>query len=771
MVTTVAFWSFTSLQGEKLTAPIAFTSIAIFNELRAAFSIIPEAAVRLFETLISIERIEDYLNEDEISTCTTTGVDSANTAVKIGFESATVCWPTSDTNNDNEEQNDNNSDTTAGDNDNNQQDSTFTLKDISVIFPDNQLSLICGGTGSGKTLLMLSLLGETEIKQGTVYCPQSASSYTLDNSTAITSIHLSLSDSDHVVPPNWILKNAVAYVSQTAWLQNASIKDNILFGLPFIEKRYIATLTACALNKDLSYLEDGDETEIGEKGITLSGGQKARVALARAVYSRAQNVLMDDVLSAVDAHTAKHLYQQCLLGPLMKNRTQILITHHVNLCVQGSAHVVFVKEGRIQLSGSPTELRQAGKMDLIFEENISEREPEESQDEKDGEEHVENIGGELEQTSDRKAPKVLVEKEGRAEGQVKFTLYSLYFKLVGNWLFWVFFFFTIFAARSLDITSTWWLKKWVQSYETNDHNTTSFAPAIDNSNQLPIHMSAHLHQDFVIPSLLSNDDNESDLSYYFKIYILINLVNILFGLTRYIITFSGGIRAGRKMYVRLLDRVLKAPLRFFDTTPIGRVVNRFSKDFETIDASVPIDMVQFCVQWTTVISIILVATSVLPVLILFMILVAFTNIYFGLRFVAASRELKRMDSVSRSPLFTHFTESIIGVTTIRAFGLTQQFMMDMLNKIDINSRPMYYAWSVSRWISVRISFMGSMITFLTGIFILLNLDNMDSAMAGFCLSYVTVFTDMVCFELTIYICILTIFIRHIGVSEDIHPLK
>lgn len=697
-----------------------------------------------------MKRIEDYLNEDEISTFTTTSVDSADTAVKIGFESATVCWPTSNTNNNNEEQNDNDSDITAGGNNGNQQDGTFTLKDVSVVFPNNQLSLICGGTGSGKTLLMLSLLGETEIKQGTIYCPRFASSFTLDDSTAITSIHLSSSDSDYIVPSNWILKDAIAYVSQTAWLQNASIKDNILFGLPFIEKRYVATLTACALIKDLSYLEDGDETEIGEKGITLSGGQKARVALARAVYSRAQNVLMDDILSAVDAHTAKHIYQQCLLGPLMNSRTQILITHHVNLCIQGSAHVVFVKEGRIQLSGSPTELRQAGKMDLIFEENISEREDEESQDEKDGEEQVETIDGEQEQTIDRKAPKVLVEKEGRAEGQVKFTLYNLYFKLVGNWFFWTFFFIAIFAARSLDITSTWWLKKWAQSYETNDHNITSFAPVIDdNSNQLPIHASAHLRQGFVTPALFSNDSSESDSSYYFKIYILINLVNILFGLTRYFTTFSGGIRAGRKLYVRLLDRVLKAPLRFFDTTPIGRVVNRFSKDFEAIDASVPFDMVQFCIQWTTVVSIILVATSVLPVLILLMILVAFTNVYFGLRFVAASRDLKRMDSVSRSPLFTHFSESIVGVTTIRAFGLTQQFMMDMLNKIDINSRPMYYAWSVSRWVSVRISFMGSMVTLLTGIFILMNLDNMDAAMAGFCLTYVTVFTDMVCFDLVI----------------------
>lgn len=698
----------------------------------------------MFETLISVKRIEDYLNEDEISTFTTTSVDSADTAVKIGFESATVSWPASDTNNDNVEQNDNDSDITAGGTDSNQQDDKFTLKDLNVVFPNNQLSLICGGTGSGKTLLMLSLLGETEIKQGTVYCPRSASSSTLDDSTAITSIHLSSSDSEHVVPPNWILKDAIAYVSQTAWLQNASIQDNILFGLPFIKKRYVATLTACALDKDLSYLEDGDETEIGEKGITLSGGQKARVALARAVYSRAQNVLMDDVLSAVDAHTAKHIYQQCLLGPLMKNRTQILITHHVNLCVQGSAYVVFVKEGRIQLSGSPTELRHTGKMDLIFEENILETEDEENQDGKDGEEAVETIDGEQEQTTDKKAPKVLVEKEGRAEGQVKFKLYSLYFKLMGSWFFWAFFFFTILTARGLDITSTWWLKKWSQSYETNDHNITSFAPVIDdNSNQLPVHASAHLRQGFVTPALFTNDDNEIDPSYYFKIYILINLMNILIGLAKYAITFFGGIRAGRKLYVSLLNRVLNAPLRFFDTTPIGRVVNRFSKDFESIDSSVPMDLVQFCAQWISIISIILVATSVLPVLILPMILAAFTNIYFGLRFVAASRELKRMDSVSRSPLFTHFSESIVGITTIRAFGLTQQFMMDMLNKIDTNSRPMYYAWSVSRWVSVRISFMGSMVTLLTGIFILLNLDNMDSAMAGFCLSYVTVFTNMV----------------------------
>ncbi|KAL9545898.1 hypothetical protein MBANPS3_006918 [Mucor bainieri] len=742
MVTSVAFWSFTKLQGEQLTAPIAFTSIAIFNELRAAFSLIPESAVRLFETLISVKRIEDYLNEDEISTTdaasstttTTTTVDpDSDNADTIGFSHATVCWPT--TQPDSEASVDSSSDVTAAGQDT-QQDTTFTLKDLTVEFPSHQLSLICGGTGAGKTLLMLSLLGETEVKHGTVHCPRSAIPSSLDDATAITSIRLSEQDRDHTVPPNWILQDAVAYVAQTAWLQNASIKDNILFGLPFVKKRYQATLAACALVKDLSYLEDGDATEIGEKGITLSGGQKARVSLARAVYSRAQNVLMDDVLSAVDAHTAKHLYEKCLLGPLMKNRTQILITHHVSLCIQGSAYVVYVKEGSIQLSGSPSDLRQAGQLELIFEESTVEHKEEEEEEQEQEEtidaSAVNNARDQQEQAPERKAPKVLVEKEGRAQGKVKLRLYRLYFKLLGSWLFWMFFFFTVFTARSLDITSTWWLKTWAQSNEDNNHNMTSFA-LVESNNRF--------YQR--IFTLEKEDGTAHDTNYYIGIYVLINLVNILFGLTRYVTTFSGGLRAARKLYVLLLDRVLKAPLRFFDTTPIGRVVNRFSKDFETIDTAVPFDMVQFCVQWTTVISILLVATSVLPVLIVPMIVVALTNIYLGLRFVAASRELKRMDSVSRSPLFTHFGESIVGVATIRAFGMTQHFMLDMLNKIDTNSRPMYYGYSVSRWVSVRIALMGSLITLLTGIFILTNLGNVDAAMAGFCLTYVTVFTDMI----------------------------
>lgn len=219
-----------------------------------------------------------------------------NCRVNIGFKNATVSWveiPYSDddtTTIGNQSQAVASSATSFNPSTFEEAD-TFILHNLNCHFPNDQLSIICGATGSGKTLLMLSLLGETVLLEGESFCPRAPVADKLEADTEIPI---------NITRKEWILDHAVAYVSQAAWLRNASIRDNILFGLPYIEKRYKETLYACALHKDLVFLEDGDATEIGEKGLTLSGGQKARVALARAVYSRAKNVLMDDVLSAVD---------------------------------------------------------------------------------------------------------------------------------------------------------------------------------------------------------------------------------------------------------------------------------------------------------------------------------------------------------------------------------------------------------------------------------------------------------------------------------------
>ncbi|CAO3640951.1 unnamed protein product [Mucor hiemalis] len=767
MVTTLAFWSFTKLQGQEPTAPIAFTSISVFNQLRESLTVLPEVFIRALETLISVNRIEKYLNEEEIKQSVDPKVSSNVNPVrdeeiieeiKIGFENATIGWPTFTPEEkipkvvvSGEENTVINSDLeTISDSTAEEDDNSFSVRDINLQFPNDNLSLICGATGSGKTLLMLSLLGETEIKKGKAYCPRVASTSTLDNSTTITSIKV-LEDAD-VIPNDWILRHAVAYSSQTPWLRNDSIKNNILFGLPFAQKRYKATLFACALEKDLSYLDDGDQTEIGEKGITLSGGQKARVALARAVYSRAQNVLMDDVLSAVDAHTANHLYKQCLLGPLMKGRTQILITHHVNLCIEGSAYIVFVKDGQVKLTGSPSELKQAGQLSLIFKENIKSETSEEEEAALVVEDQLSEEPAEEEEV---KKPKALVEIEARAIGSVKMKLYKLYFGLLGSWIFWLFVFVTIFTAKGLDVTSSWWIKEWSQSYEQSfpGNNTPTNIYTSLHALESPIQPTSY-QLPASVPSFFANfaptgntvlldEEKPSKLNMYLGIYVLINISHITIIVIRYGAVFAGGIRASRKLYVMLLDRVFHAPLRFFDATPVGRIVNRFAKDFETIDSSVPTNILQFLIQWTTVISIVCVATFVFPALIVLMISVVGINVYFALKFVSASRELKRMDSVSRSPIFTHFSETIVGVTTIRAFGMTQQFMLDMIHKVDVNARPMYYAWTVSRWVSTRIAVMGSLVSLVTGVFILMNLDLIDAATAGFCLSYVLSFTNMI----------------------------
>jgi ABC-type multidrug transport system fused ATPase/permease subunit len=275
LVTLISFYSFTKIEGNELTAPIAFTVISVFGELRYALNVIPEMFIDGIQAYASVKRIQRFLDEDEIEASVP---QDPQTAVDISFQSATVGWKkpseVEQTSTESEEE------------------ASFILKDLNAQFPNGELSLISGSTGSGKTLMLLSLLGETVLIDGRVACPRVPVSDTITSEIGQASADISADD--------WILERSLAYVSQTPWLQNASIRNNVLFGLPYIESRYKDTLTACALDKDLSIFEDGDSTEIGEKGITLSGGQKARVALARAVYSRAQNVLLDDVLAAVD---------------------------------------------------------------------------------------------------------------------------------------------------------------------------------------------------------------------------------------------------------------------------------------------------------------------------------------------------------------------------------------------------------------------------------------------------------------------------------------
>ncbi|KAG2206947.1 hypothetical protein INT47_008416 [Mucor saturninus] len=730
LVTLITFWSFTKLEGQELTAPIAFTAITVFNELRFALNILPEVFIEWLQALISVRRIQTYLDEAEIDAPNdqVTQLQDSNQVVSIGFDNATVGW--SQQNYTDEVSDAQNNITT------NASSTSFILKDLNLKFPNNELSLISGSTGSGKTLLMLSLLGEAIVLKGSAHCPRQAVADTVSVDFVVN---------HEIDPKDWLLPYALAYASQNAWLQNASIRDNILFGLPLVDSRYRDTLTACALDKDLEFLEDGDQTEIGEKGITLSGGQKARVSLARAVYSRAQNVLMDDVLSAVDAHTAKHLYEKCLLGPLMKGRTRILITHHVKLCLKGSAYIAHIEGGRANLYGTPNELRESGKLATIIE---SEEEIVHIEEDAEEEKAIEDTLPPAIETGikDSKKPRALVEEETRATGMVKFRLYKLYIQMVGSPLFWFVMIVLVLGSRGLDIAENWWIKQWSHSYESSSNNETSTVfqhqSVISQSKPLyayqPFSMFTTIQDE---PLVRTTDAKDDSLNYYLGIYCLITMVNVIVSTARFGVLYWGVLGANKRLYAELLHRVFRAPLRFFDTTPIGRILNRFSKDFETIDSNIPNDLMNFIIQWVIVISSMMTVSTVLPIFLIPMLLVAGVNIYLGAMFVSTSRELKRMDSVSRSPLFSNFTETIVGVATVRAFGATRQFLQDMLGLIDTNARPYYYTWTVNRFISVRFAFTGAVINLFTGVIILLSVESMNASLAGFCLSFVLLFTD------------------------------
>jgi ABC-type multidrug transport system fused ATPase/permease subunit len=349
--------------------------------------------------------LDAYLRGPEITKITTEGE-------AVSFDNASVAWPVDDETDENER---------------------FVLRDINVTFPNGELSVISGKTGTGKSLLLSAILGEVDLLSGKIYAPSAPSILQRQDRKA-----------NRV---NWIIPSAIAYVGQIPWIENASVKDNILFGLPFDETRYEETLKACALKKDLGMLTDGDKTELGSNGVNLSGGQKWRVTLARAVYSRAGILVMDDIFSAVDAHVGRHIYEKCLVGDLCKGRTRILVTHHVALCSPKTKFIIELGEGSVMTSGFVDELEEDGTLqkikslgqssqEILEEEAATVVNSEESSDIGEQEEATEDVEGAPLSKVASTAAKQFVEEEAREKGAIKTHVYKTYLRDSGGFRWW-----------------------------------------------------------------------------------------------------------------------------------------------------------------------------------------------------------------------------------------------------------------------------------------------------------------------------------------------
>ncbi|CAG8473091.1 4884_t:CDS:10, partial [Scutellospora calospora] len=521
------FWN-TKILGMTLTSSVAFTALILFQNLLHIFNEMPSIIISVTQALVSISRIEEFLKKSELERKhSENNINNSNSNNEIGFRNATIQWPDSEFN----------------DNDSNK----FTLISLDCRFHYRKLTLIRGSAGCGKTAMLNALLGGMKYFGGHVFLPK---------------------------------MGRVAYAAQKVWIQNGTIKYNILFGLQYNLQRYSKVLEICCLKSDLAALKLGDETETGENGIALSHGQRQRIALARAIYSQHEVLIVDDFLSAVDLHIAKYIYEQCLSSKLMKNRTRIFVTHHKDLC-HGAAMIVCMKDGQIKekientedlnddFSRNETFYTEDSESDLIYVKDTE----------------LFNFGNENR----------LISKEMKAEGMVNIGVYKTYIVTSTKGLI-------IWILVGIIILVTWYIqtkrdrliKKWA-----NSHN-------IDGQTHL-LEVLSPLNESFNF--ILTNTSFEFNITdYYLWIYASIELMNILLKTFKKYCIFLSSLIASKELHNTMLKRILSATIRFYDTTPMGRITNRFSKDMEIIDQILSLNVMSFLYSCMSAAALVISAT-------------------------------------------------------------------------------------------------------------------------------------------------------------------
>ena len=524
-------------------------------------------------------------------------------------------------------------------------------------------------------------------------------------------------------PAQWIEPEATAFVAQTPWLENASIKDNILFGLPLRKGRYYSVLSASALSSDLAVLPDGDMTEIGARGINLSGGQQWRVSLARAFYSRAGILVLDDVFSAVDADVGRHIFEKGLMGDICRGRTIILATHHTDLCLLKAEYVVTLRNGIVtghktdrQMNVDPAALTQFTGVPkhVKFQEPVIERPDSETQsnrssllqnpDSQNKEQEVTRIRNIYETEligHVSKAPiakKKFVEDEFRDQGHVKWSIYRTYLQASGSFLLWVPAVVSIAASQLAILARGWWMKVWTEA------------------------TAAYIYTD------------SSPLTYYLSVYVLISFAAALLEIIKCALVYTGGIRASRTLFSDLLYKVLHAPTRWLDTMPQGRILNRFTADFNSVDSKVPAENHALLSAAMSLICVFLAGLSLSPFMAIPYLVLLVLSIYYTFYYARAAREIRRLDATARSPILDLIGNAIIGLDTIRAYGKADDYANRLFARIDDWSKSGWAFWLMTQWMSLRMGLMGTLFCFSVAITIVMAGD-VDASLAGFVLIF------------------------------------
>nr|XP_010948502.1 ATP-binding cassette sub-family C member 12 isoform X2 [Camelus bactrianus] len=701
----------------KLTAPVAFSVIAMFNVMKFSIAILPFSVKAAAEANVSLMRMKKILIAESPPSYLTQPEDPDTVLLLANVRKSDLNKVQNQKKNFLQKQRPEAyslSPSAQGVTDPEEQHGSprSVLHNISFVVRKGKVLGICGNVGSGKSSLIAALLGQMQLQQGIV-----------------------------------AVRGTLAYVSQQAWIFHGNVRENILFGEKYDHQRYQHTVRVCALQEDLRSLPYGDLTEIGERGLNLSGGQRQRISLARAVYSNHEIYLLDDPLSAVDAHVGKHVFEECIKKAL-RGKTVVLVTHQLQF-LESCDEVILLEDGGICEKGTHKELmEERGRYAKLIHSlrGLQFRDPEhiynaamvealkESPAEREedavvapGDEEKEGKEPETEsEFVDTEAPlHQLIQTESPREGTVTWKTYHTYIKASGGYLLSLFVVSLFLLMIGSSAFSNWWLGLWLdQGSQCGPQGNTGTCEV----GTVPVDTGPRGHQWVYMGSMVSV---------------------LLFGVTKGFAFTKTTLTASSSLHDRVFDKVLESPMSFFDRTPTGRLMNRFSKDMDELDVRLPFHAENFLQQFFMVLFILVILAAVFPAVLLVLAGLA-VGFFILLRiFHRGVQELKKVENISRSPWFSHVTSTMQGLGTIHAYDKREDCVdkFKMLN--DENCSHLLYFNCALRWFALRMDVLMNIVTFIVALLVTLSFSSISASSKGLSLSYIIQLSGL------LQVCVLT----------------
>ncbi|GJJ12903.1 hypothetical protein Clacol_007149 [Clathrus columnatus] len=641
------------LTGHTLTPAIIFSSLQLLDIIRLPLVFIPFVISACADAYVALGRIGEFLTAEELGELYMIEPNLEDEGTKLGVKvEGNFTWESATSG--------------AASDVGKEEDQPFKLTNLNLRIPRGSFVAIVGRVGSGKSSLLQAMIGEMRKVSGQV-----------------------------------TFSSPVSYVSQTPWIMNETLKENILFGKPDDDdEKFDSIIRACSLVQDLKMLPQGDRTEIGEKGINLSGGQKARVSLARAAYSDTEVVLLDDPLSAVDAHVGKALLEQCLLSGPLAGRTRILVTHALHV-LKHVDYVYVMDNGIIKEQGTYQDLIANGETfsKLIEEYGSQEEEDVENVDVTESN-STDLLATALEveaEASDPKAKLVrvpLMQQEERNTGQVETAVYLKYLNAAGglSWLPLLVLLLTL--SQVAQVGNTLFLGFWTAES---------------------------------IPGFAQGD--------YMAVYAALGIAQGIFSFLASFAFSLLSLRAGLYLFRMALRGVIRSPISFFDTTPIGRIISRLSKDQDVMDTQLAGAIYQLLNTFASVLGTIALVFYIFPLL--GIIFAPLSILYWGFLsfYRRTSIEVKRLDSTLRSALYASYSETLTGLSTVRAYQEQPRFIRTSEHALDVENRAYYMTIAIQRWLGVRLDFLGNILIFGIGLFAVGFRHSVNPSKTGVVLTY------------------------------------